>query len=298
MLKLPLGVEKDKLIDDLKELSWTASDIFEFYSKEIKIQGNKKNILKFKKNNEPVTEVDLQVNNLIIKGLSEKYPKITWKLLSEENYSDIYFNKDKKSKWSWVLDPLDGTKDFIQGSGSYAMQLALNYENKPVLGVVLIPHKDELWISNGDMTWGENKNGTCLKVNLSEKKNLEEMTIVTSKNHRNNHIEKLINQLKFKKSISMGSIGCKICSILKGESDIYIGISLPGGSSPKDWDYAAPEAILKSAGGAITNLENQDLSYNKVDHLQEGVIVASSCKKNHEDICFKIKKMIDTNIVF
>ena len=59
----------------------------------------------------------------------------------------------------------------------------------------------------------------------------------------------------------MGSIGCKIASILRGESDIYICLSLPGKSSPKDWDFAAPEAILKTAGGSITNLNNEELVY-------------------------------------
>ena len=66
-----------------------------------------------------------------------------------------------------------------------------------------------------------------------------------------------------KNVIVMGSIGCKIASILRGESDIYICLSLPGKSSPKDWDFAAPEAILKMAGGAITDLDNQELTYGK-----------------------------------
>ena len=59
----------------------------------------------------------------------------------------------------------------------------------------------------------------------------------------------------------MGSIGCKIASIIRGDSDIYICLSLPGKSSPKDWDFSAPEAILKGAGGSITNIDNQELSY-------------------------------------
>ena len=68
-----------------------------------------------------------------------------------------------------------------------------------------------------------------------------------------------MKKLILKKLIVMGSIGCKIASIIRGESDIYISLSLPGKSSPKDWDFAAPEAILKAAGGAITNLDNEEL---------------------------------------
>ena len=87
------------------------------------------------------------------------------------------------------------------------------------------------------------------------------MTIVTSKNHRNETLNNLINKVGFSKVNVMGSIGCKIASIIRGECDIYISLSLPGKSSPKDWDFAAPEAILRAAGGAITNLDNEELSY-------------------------------------
>ena len=73
----------------------------------------------------------------------------------------------------------------------------------------------------------------------------------------------------------MGSIGCKIASIVHGESDIYICLSLPGKSAPKDWDFAAPESILKAAGGAITNLDNQELSYGKTSFQQGGIIAVS-----------------------
>ena len=93
-----------------------------------------------------------------------------------------------------------------------------------------------------------------------KKKIFKKMTLVTSKNHRNETLKNLIEKINFKKVIVMGSIGCKIASIIRGESDIYICLSLPGKSSPKDWDFAAPEAILKAAGGAITNLDNEELN--------------------------------------
>ena len=91
----------------------------------------------------------------------------------------------------------------------------------------------------------------------------------------------------------MGSIGCKVASIVRGDSDIYICLSLPGKSAPKDWDFAAPESILKAAGGAITNLDNQELSYGKFGFKQEGIIVATNDKKNHGSICLEIKKIIE-----
>ena len=96
----------------------------------------------------------------------------------------------------------------------------------------------------------------------------------------------------------MGSIGCKIASIVRGESDIYICLSLPGKSSPKDWDFAAPESILKAAGGAITNLDNQELSYGKTSFQQGGIIVATNDKKTHPSICVEIKKIIQKSGIY
>ena len=124
------------------------------------------------------------------------------------------------------------------------------------------------------------------------------MTIVTSKNHGNQTLRTLIEKINIKRVVVMGSIGCKIASIVRGESDLYICLSLPGKSSPKDWDFAAPAAILKSAGGAITNLDNQELIYNQPNFQQEGIIVASGSKQNHEKVCLEIKNIIQKNKLY
>jgi len=119
------------------------------------------------------------------------------------------------------------------------------------------------------------------------------MVLVTSKNHRNETLKNLIQKIHFKEVIIMGSIGCKITSIVRGESDIYICLSLPGKSSPKDWDFAAPAAILKSAGGSITTLDNKELTYGKYNFEQGGIIVASNNNHTHENICLEIKEIIE-----
>ena len=292
MIKLPFGVDLNDLIDDLRDLSWEVSDILLYYANIIKNSEQKKDFLKNKNNNDPVTSADLEVNELIIKRINEKYKDFNWEILSEENFkinSQYYDN----AEWLWVLDPLDGTKDFIQGTGNYAMHLALNYKRKPYIGVVLIPEKDELWISYAEKLWCENRDGSIRKPNLSETNNLQEMRIVTSKNHRNQRLKDLIEKINFKKTIVMGSIGCKVASIIRGDSDIYIALSLPGKSAPKDWDFAAPEAILKAAGGSITNIDNNDLVYGKTDLKHPGIIVASNKKRNHKKICSQIKEIIE-----
>ena len=292
MIKLPSELEINSLIDDLRTFSWEAADVLLYYSKIVKDSKYKSNILENDNSEDPVTIADLRVNELIIQRINEKYKDVDWEILSEENVKIESENCDFREDWMWVLDPLDGTKDFIQGTSNYAMHLALNYKNKPYIGIVLIPEKDQLWISNGENLWCERRDGSLIELNPPLNKNLKEMVLVTSKNHRNETLKNLIQKINFKEVIIMGSIGCKITSIVRGESDIYICLSLPGKSSPKDWDFAAPAAILKSAGGAITNLDNQELTYGKSNYEQEGIIVASNNNLMHQSICLEIKEII------
>ena len=292
MVKLPFGIDINNLVDDLKIFSWEAADILLSYSNILKNSSKRKDLLKNLDHDNPVTIADLKVNKLIINRIKEKYNDINWEILSEENAKNKLVKFNINADWVWVIDPLDGTKDFIQGSGNYAMHIALNFKKKPIIGVVLIPEKDELWFAYGERVWCEKRDGSIIKPNLSKNKTLKDMILVTSKNHRNETLKNLIHKINFSEVKVMGSIGCKIASIVRGESDIYICLSLPGKSSPKDWDFAAPEAILKASGGAITNLANQELTYGRSDFAQGGVIVASNSIKTHEKLCSEIKIII------
>ena len=290
MPNLPIDLSLRSLINDLKNISWQACDILLYYSQRIKDERFKSNLIKTKNNNEPVTLADFEVNNLIIQEIKKKYNKTLGNILSEEGVKDHnLFDND----WLWILDPLDGTKDFIQSTENFAMHLALNFKNRPYIGIVLIPDKEELWISDGNEVWCEKRNGLRLETNLSLVTNLCDMRLASSLNHRNEVLENLIEEINFKKIVKMGSIGCKIASILRGESDIYISLSLPGESSPKDWDFAAPEAVLISAGGAITNIDNVPLSYNSQYFEHRGIIIASNNKVNHHKICHQIKQKFE-----
>ena len=294
MIKLPSGLNIKTLINDLRNFSWEASETLLHYSQILKDSSNKSNILQNDNVEAPVTLADLKVNDLIIQKINEKYKDIDWEILSEENSKEYSKNFNSNKDWIWVLDPLDGTKDFIQGTQNYAMHLALNYKQRPFIGIVLIPERQELWIANGERVWCEKRDGYVKKTDLFEKKNLQEMVLVTSKNHSNKTLKNLIEKIQFKKVVTMGSIGCKIASIVRGDSDIYICFSLPGKSSPKDWDFAAPEAILRSAGGAITTLDSRELIYGKSNFAQGGVIIASNNAVNHKNICLEIKEIIES----
>jgi 3'(2'), 5'-bisphosphate nucleotidase len=297
-MKLPSGVDINNLIDDVRIFSWQAADILLYYSKLLEDADDKRKILENNDEEDPVTLADLKVNELMIERINEKYKNVNWDILSEESVKLSLENFNNNTDWIWVLDPLDGTKDFIQGTGDYAMHLALNFKGKPYIGFVLIPDKNQLWISDREKTWCEKRDGSKYEPILLDNKNLKEMTLVTSKNHNNEVLRKLIQKINFSKVTIMGSIGCKIASIVNGESDIYICLSLPGKSSPKDWDFAAPDSILKAAGGAITNLDNQELSYGIDSFEQGGIIVATNDKKTHGSICFEIKEIIQKNRIY
>ena len=293
MIKLPSGVNIKDLINDLRVVSWEVSDTLLYYDQLIHNSKNRINILKNDDIDNPVTSADLKVNEIIINKINEKYKGVDWEILSEESAKLKNQEFQNDNDWIWILDPLDGTKDFLQGTSNYAMHLALNYKQKPYIGIVLIPAREELWIACEEKVWCEKKNGLKLRPNSFKEKKLSEMTLVTSKNHRNQTLSNLIQKVNFQEVIIMGSIGCKITSIVKGKSDIYICLSLPGESTPKDWDFAAPEAVLKSSGGVITNIDNQELIYGKSNFAQGGIIVASNNPKKHGKLCLEIREIIE-----
>ena len=160
MIELPSGVDINNLIDDIRIFSWQAADILLYYSNLLESSDNKRNIVKNNDEEDPVTLADLRVNKLIIHRINEKYKNINWDILSEENVKTSSKIFDSKTDWIWVLDPLDGTKDFIQGTGNYAMHLGLNFKQKPYIGFVLIPDKNQLWIADGKKTWCEKRDGS------------------------------------------------------------------------------------------------------------------------------------------
>ena len=291
-MNLPKGVYIDNLIADLKKFSLEASEILLYYSKKLQDPSFKNEIINKTDSNQPVTVADLKVNELIKKRIKEFYPEVCWDFLSEEDSKlegKLFY---PKYNWLWVLDPLDGTKDFIQCTGNYAMHLSLNFKNKPVLGVVLIPERNELWISYLSKTFCYGDGISEVKLDTNKNTKLENMRLITSKNHNNDFLLNLAERINFKKIGKMGSIGCKIASILRGEYDIYVSYSNPHGMTPKDWDFAAPAIILKSAGGSITNLDNEELIYNKEGYKQGGVIIASNNKYIHRNICSELKQII------
>ena len=276
---LPTGISEDALLVELRRLSWGAADILRAYARgEQPPHGFPKALSVDDGGEGPVSAADLAVNQWLLDGLSDAFPKAGWTLLSEETAKEqLTEGQPLEAEWLWILDPLDGTKDFLQGTGEYAVHLALVKGRRPVLGVVLLPEADELWIGVvGQGAWCEDRQERRTAVRFSERTALSELILVASRSHRDDRLERLITELALGGSKAVGSVGCKVATILRGETDLYI--SLSGRSAPKDWDMAAPEAVLLAAGGSFTHADQTALTYNTGDVRQAGCLIASHGK--------------------
>ena len=282
---LPDGVELNDLLEKLRPLCWGAADILMAYARNEQPPYGFSKVLNIEETSGgPVSAADLAVNSWLMKGLNSSFSSVDWYILSEETAKDNEVkNLSIASDWLWILDPLDGTKDFLSGSGEYAVHLALVKDHRPLLGVVLIPELEELWFGVvGQDAWCENRVRETLPFRFSNRKQLDEMILVSSRSHRDENLEKLIQELNIGSQKSVGSIGCKIGTILRGESDIYL--SLSGNTAPKDWDMAGPEAVLLAAGGEFTHADLNPLIYNNEEFCQKGCLIASN-GLNHSLLC-------------
>lgn len=284
----PPGIEEKQLLADLRRLCWGAADILLAYGRgEQPPYGFPKALSVDEGGEGPVSAADLAVNQWLLDGLAQAYPDAGWTLLSEETAKEqLTAGEPLDAEWLWILDPLDGTKDFLQGTGEYAVHLALVHRGEAVLGVVLQPLLEDLWfglVPEG-RAWRENRAGEQQPAQLSRRQALGELVLVASRNHRDQRLEQLLEALALGDTKAIGSVGGKVATILRGETDVYI--SLSGKSAPKDWDMAAPEAVLKAAGGAFTHADGAPLRYNTGDVRQAGCLIASH-GVSHQELCAK-----------
>ena len=291
---LPAGIEEQHLLEELRRLSWGAADILLAYGRgEQPPYGFPAALSVDDGGDGPVSAADLAVNQWLLEGLAAAFPNAPWTLLSEETAKEqLTPGQPLAAEWLWILDPLDGTKDFLQGTGEYAVHLALARHGEPVLGVVLLPEMEELWfglLADGagaagaaGRAWCENRSGDRRPASLSPRRELGELVLVASRNHRDQRLEQLLAALALGDTMAIGSVGGKVATILRGETDLYI--SLSGKSAPKDWDMAAPEAVLRAAGGAFSHADGRALRYNDGDIRQAGCLIASH-GASHRELC-------------
>ena len=251
------------LIENLIRISKDAGDaIMDIYETEFDVN--------IKSDKSPLTKADLSSNKIICQSLKEITPAIP--ILSEES-SDIPYQERMKWKQYWLVDPLDGTKEFIKKNGEFTTNIALISKNRPILGVINAPAKNEIFWGSKDIgayhLMGRSvSNKKKISVSQHDKNNLR---IVTSRSHPSGVLKTLIGKLERFEVVSVGS-SLKFCLIAKGEADCY-----PRLGPTCEWDTAAGEIIAESAGATIVDTRNNPIKYNKASgFLNPNFIVAST----------------------
>ncbi len=227
-------------------------------SKKILEIYNQENLeVSYKLDETPVTKADLASHHIICECLNSitSYP-----IVSEE--SDSFYTKQQKY---WLIDPLDGTKEFLNKNGEFTINIALIDNKYPVVGYVYLPIKNILYV--GGMGRGAMK---CVGSNTEEiftTNYHDPIRIAASRNNLNKETKDFISQFQNYKLIQAGS-SIKFCMVAEGLVDIY-----PRLSPTSEWDTAAAQAVVEGAGGSVQDLENMRLTYQKKDILNPYFIV-------------------------
>ncbi|MBD2460174.1 3'(2'),5'-bisphosphate nucleotidase CysQ [Oscillatoria sp. FACHB-1407] len=276
-----MGTPVEDILAIARSLGWGAAKILRSYYRgepwqntaQAEVEGQDKK-------DGPVTAADLAVNRYILDKLHTTFGD-AFGYLSEETYKAK--SAAIANEWVWILDPLDGTRDFIDKTGEYAFHLALTHLGRPVLTVVACPELDKLYYATlGGGAFVETPDGMSKRIHVSDRSHPQDLTVVVSRTHRDDRFNALLKQLPCQNQLFVGSVGGKIAAIVDQRADVYI--SLSGKSAPKDWDMAAPELILTEAGGAFTHADGSPLRYNTGDVNQWGCLIASN-GTYHRELC-------------
>jgi 3'(2'), 5'-bisphosphate nucleotidase len=272
----------EPLLKLARTVGWGSADILHRYYQgghDLDIQ---------KENTDPVTTADLAVNQYILETLQNELGTQQFGYLSEESF--VSGVTPYPQPYVWIIDPLDGTRDFIQKTGEYAVHIALTEAGRPILSVVVWPESQILYYATlGGGTYAETRSGETRKVTVAPASSFEEMRLVISRSHRDQRFDDLLNRLPQTQQTYVGSVGCKIATILEHRAEFYL--SLTTKSAPKDWDLAAPELILTEAGGQFTHFDLTPIEYNQADVAQWGGFLASN-GQNHAELCQKVTQIL------
>ncbi len=244
------------LLNDVIKISKQAGDkILEIYNSDdfdVQIKGD----------DSPLTKADLAAHNIIVNFLEKNYPNIP--CLSEES-TGITFEQRKTWDECFVIDPLDGTKEFIARNGEFTVNIALQKKGKSVLGVIYVPVTGVLYYgADGVGSFKQEKNEEAKKIQvrkLQKKNGKNHFTVVASRRHGLDKVESLCQNFSSFDLTSRGS-SLKMCMVAEGVADLYPRLALTS-----EWDTAAAQAIVEHAGGKIVQLDFTDMSYNQKESL-------------------------------
>lgn len=238
------------LLDKLLQIADTASDkVMAIYQTDFEVNT--------KEDDSPITAADIASHHVIVDGLKALTPDIP--ILSEESANAPW---DERKHWTrfWLVDPIDGTKDFTNRTGEFTVNIALIENGEPVMGVVTAPAlKEAYWGIKGQGAWKREADGSTRKLQVVEPP--EAVRTVASKNHLNQETRDFIEQLGNHELVQAGS-SLKFCRIAEGKADIY-----PRLGPTCEWDTGAAHAVLAAAGGKVNKLDGTPLLYGKEDVL-------------------------------
>ena len=246
----------NKLLLDVCNVSIEAGkEILNFYYNDIEVTH--------KDDLSPLTKADLASNKIILESLTKLNSNIP--ILSEESLVDWSIRKNWKKYW--LVDPLDGTKEFIKKNGEFTVNIALIEDNNPILGVVYVPAKSLLYLAE--------KNKGSFKTNTKNKlKNFEGIQkiivssqtnrprVIGSRSHSNATFDNWVKEKFPNADIVQAGSSLKFCLIAEGEADIY-----PRFGPTSEWDIAAGHIIVNEAGGKIRTFQNDSIKYNTKENI-------------------------------
>jgi 3'(2'), 5'-bisphosphate nucleotidase len=221
-----------------------------------------------KAGNEPVTEADKAANTLIVQRLTAAFPEDI--ILSEE-VPDTRARLGRRR--IWMVDPIDGTSDFILGDVGFVVMIGLVIDGRPMVGAVAHPLSEKVYGGIvGGGAWVEESTGARTPLHTSSIERAPGIRLVASKTHRTPRIDRIKKALQIEDEMNVGSVGLKIGLVSEAVRDLYIYT----GGRTKIWDTCGPEAILRAAGGNMTDVDGAPLVYDREELYNGRGIVASN----------------------
>jgi len=251
--------------NELKQINNVLIDTFIYAGNramELRQKGLKKEI---KSDNTPVTNADIEVNNIITDKIKKITPNIP--IVSEESSKN---KNDKNLNNFWLIDPIDGTYDYINNKDEFTLNAALIIKKKPELGIIFAPAKKRLFYSYGLGLSFEFTGQKEIKLNCKKKTPENEIIAVSYSKNLKSSISDLYKKFSVTNFTKMKS-SLKFCVIATGEFDLYV--AEPRAS---EWDIAAGHAILKNAGGIVTDFNGNEILYGKKDFKNPSLILQRS----------------------
>lgn len=229
--------------------------------------------VEYKDDRSPLTKADRQANRIIVDMLSGEFPD--YAILSEEEKD----NKERlQNDYCFVVDPLDGTKEFIKRNGQFTVNIALTYKGKAVMGVIYVPVTEELyWASenSGAFLTVHTMNGVhgeTNKIHVSDKK--DDIRVVMSSSHGCEEMDRLIQKNNLVNYVKIGS-SLKGCIVAKGDAEIYYRFN-----PTMEWDTAAMQCIAEEAGAIFRQMDDTEMRYNRENCRNEKGFYIINCPEN------------------